>query len=448
MKTILFTCIGTSDPVRGYRDGPLLHILRHYRPEKVCVFLSKEAEELNRRGSRLEEVWGFVREHWAGYAPEVQTIRSEIEDPSDQDAVYEPIESAVRAFRRDNPDATLLLNLSSGTPQMKLVLELLSCEALLHARAVQVKSPEQKSGTTERTNTKDYDTPLELEYNEDENGAEARWVEPGLFALRQQQQRQQLLTLLQRRDYAALRTMGAVLPELLRKLTEHLYYRDRLQDAEAKRYAYMLKLDKLPFELYPEKKAAEESDYHAVSEAYLSMKNLLCREQYSLFVIRLNPLVLRLQLRALMLYLPNRGLHFDELFSQWNGEERFEALTVQQNHPEFYQELAQKMGLYPDARTASLLLCNAILALLPRVPADMLTLFRRCEKLNQTLRNDLAHQLQDTTIEELCNRLGGTPDKLVDELGGALAVLYPQCDRSLFRIYDRCDDYFRNTINE
>lgn len=32
---ILFTCMGTSDPVRGYRDGPMLHILRWYRPERV-----------------------------------------------------------------------------------------------------------------------------------------------------------------------------------------------------------------------------------------------------------------------------------------------------------------------------------------------------------------------------------------------------------------------------
>ena len=43
---ILFTCMGTSDPVRGYRDGPMLHILRWYRPEKVWVFLTEEAAEL------------------------------------------------------------------------------------------------------------------------------------------------------------------------------------------------------------------------------------------------------------------------------------------------------------------------------------------------------------------------------------------------------------------
>lgn len=47
MMRLLFTCMGTSDPVRGYHDGPMLHIIRHYRPELICVFLSGEAAALD-----------------------------------------------------------------------------------------------------------------------------------------------------------------------------------------------------------------------------------------------------------------------------------------------------------------------------------------------------------------------------------------------------------------
>lgn len=42
MPDILFTCAGTTDPVRGGHDGGILHVVRHYRPEKVYLFLSKE----------------------------------------------------------------------------------------------------------------------------------------------------------------------------------------------------------------------------------------------------------------------------------------------------------------------------------------------------------------------------------------------------------------------
>ena len=42
---ILFTPAGDTDPVRGYRDGAILHILRHYEVDKVILFLTKEMEE-------------------------------------------------------------------------------------------------------------------------------------------------------------------------------------------------------------------------------------------------------------------------------------------------------------------------------------------------------------------------------------------------------------------
>lgn len=41
MDDILFTCAGTSDPVRGNRDGGILHIMRYYHPKRVYLFLSQ-----------------------------------------------------------------------------------------------------------------------------------------------------------------------------------------------------------------------------------------------------------------------------------------------------------------------------------------------------------------------------------------------------------------------
>lgn len=40
-KKILISAVGTTDPVRGYRDGPMLHIMRNYKPDKVLLFLDK-----------------------------------------------------------------------------------------------------------------------------------------------------------------------------------------------------------------------------------------------------------------------------------------------------------------------------------------------------------------------------------------------------------------------
>lgn len=122
MMRLLFTCMGTSDPVRGYHDGPMLHIIRHYRPEVICVFLSGEAAALDGCGARLDTVLSHVQNNWGGYAPELRVVRTQIEDPSDMDAVGAPITEAVAALTAEFPDGEVLLNLSSGTPQMKLRL--------------------------------------------------------------------------------------------------------------------------------------------------------------------------------------------------------------------------------------------------------------------------------------------------------------------------------------
>ena len=42
MASILYSCFGTTDPVRGMRDGGLMHILRFYRPETVYLFLTPD----------------------------------------------------------------------------------------------------------------------------------------------------------------------------------------------------------------------------------------------------------------------------------------------------------------------------------------------------------------------------------------------------------------------
>lgn len=66
------------------------------------------------------------------------------------------------------PDGELLLNLSSGTPQMKIVLSFLAADVRINARGIQVKNFECASGTTERTNAADYSVEDELECSEDE----------------------------------------------------------------------------------------------------------------------------------------------------------------------------------------------------------------------------------------------------------------------------------------
>ena len=51
-QRVLFSCVGSTDPVRGFRDGGLMHIMRHYRPQIVCLFLSAEMEKKENEDGR------------------------------------------------------------------------------------------------------------------------------------------------------------------------------------------------------------------------------------------------------------------------------------------------------------------------------------------------------------------------------------------------------------
>lgn len=95
-------------------------------------------------------------------------MRTQIDDPSDMDAVGAPITEAVAALTAEFPDGEVLLNLSSGTPQMKIALAFLAADLRRSMRGIQVKNFERASGTTERTNAPDYSVADELECNEDE----------------------------------------------------------------------------------------------------------------------------------------------------------------------------------------------------------------------------------------------------------------------------------------
>ena len=124
MKRVLFSGAGTTDPVRGNHDGALMHIIRHYRPDLVHLFLTKEMRGLEEKDRRFHKMQEYVRENWGGYSFEMKIENADIDDPSDIDGLYEILTGSIRDFAADHPDAELLFNISSGTPQMKIILSI------------------------------------------------------------------------------------------------------------------------------------------------------------------------------------------------------------------------------------------------------------------------------------------------------------------------------------
>lgn len=444
---ILISCCGTSDPVRGLRDGPLLHIMRHYRPSVVCLVMTPEMSELEQTDGRFQKMLQFVEAHWDGYRPTYLPFHIQITDASDLDELERPLEDAVQTTQDNYPDAKLLVNLTSGTPQMQIILAQIALDPRYNAIGIQVKNPEKKAGTSQRTNDKDYDIETELELNEDEDPtAGIRCREPKLFYIQKSKQKEQIRVLLEQRDYTAISCMKGSLPAPLMTLVRHLNARSHLQNEEARRLA---RLFKLPFPLYPIKKVSDlpHSDYSEAVEYFLVMKNMQHARRYTDFVLRLNPFVLRLQCAALNRYLPYPLR--DILDSRGGRRQILSVSKLEQKDPALRTHLdtrLRKGGRSPvEDRDLSIFLCNYMLEALNDVPQAVKDVCFACGKLSST-RNQAAHELTSITDTEIRAECGLTSAQIVQKVEQIFPFLYPECHKDIFDVYQKCNDYILDHI--
>jgi CRISPR type III-A/MTUBE-associated protein Csm6 len=157
--TVFFSLIGKSDPTRGNYDGPFLHILRHYRPKKAYIFLTKEIYEYHKKDNRFVVLGNRV-------CPECQIMvldYSHFDKPFDFILADKYIREAYQKVCNENPDSNILINITSSTTQMTSALYLLAAtETERCLTLIQVLTPEKAGNITKPVGI-DYD--IEYEWN-------------------------------------------------------------------------------------------------------------------------------------------------------------------------------------------------------------------------------------------------------------------------------------------
>lgn len=454
MDDILFTCAGTSDPVRGNRDGGILHIMRYYHPKRVYLFLSQQIADLEAQDHRFEKTFQHMQEYCAAhgvvYQPELIIHNSGLDDVSKIDLVEEPLLEYFTSAAVENPNCRILLNLSSGTPQMKTLMQFLSVDSPYHVLGVQVDGPQKKKGEKDppRTDDRMYNVDYELETNYDdepdclpEGERRNRTSEPEMFAIKHQRHRHQLLKLLERQDYDAMLDMSQNLPKQLQTLLQHLNARNNLQSEEA--YKLSKELTDLGFPLYPAMKS--DSRYRDLSEYYLLLRNLQLTGRYSEFVLRLNPFLTELLFALLS--------HTEFAPYLKRGSNRIfvtvDALSTEK--PALMKKLQAEMGKPYISENFSVLLGVSMVLVVNMLSNEQQNFLRACNALNTTQRNPTAHQLhavlEDDIKHDCCYVEQYDSAEILQKLGELLVLAYPDvCDKSLFTIYDRCNKYIRDCL--
>lgn len=230
MKKILFSPIGTTDPIRDCNDGACLHIIRHYHPDKVVLFFTKEMEERE----AANHCYTLAIKHIAPDC-EITCINSGIKDAHIYDRFIEIIPREINNLKSDENE--IILNLSSGTPQIKTMMAIMAVQEDL--RAVQVASPQKASNSNSHPVQYGDDVEAMIENNlDDEPNAENRCTEPPIQVIRYFGERQQILSLVKSYEYNAaymLAKHSAHMPDEAKKLLKFLALRSQLRLAEAKK---------------------------------------------------------------------------------------------------------------------------------------------------------------------------------------------------------------------
>ena len=180
------------------------------------------------------------------------------------------------------------------------------------------------------------------------------------------------------------------------------------------------------------------------------------RRQYEELILRLNPLIVRLELALMKKALASRRVRLENVIERpYSNRPRFYSDMLKKELPMVYAKVCGSFGTsaLKDDSDVSLILCMNILKGIREVFGDCgvltdgaMELIGACHTLNDSFRNKLAHQLSAVTEEQICAACGMEPTQLLNRVGELIAALYPECDPKLFRIYKQCGDYIKERL--
>lgn len=277
-KRILVGTIAFSDPIRGEKDGPMLHIVRHYQPEKVYLICTKEMFEKETTWHMNEQAIQMLQSDC-----KVEIIATKIEDPHSFDTTSKPILKICEQIKEQNPHRQILLNISSGTQQMNTVFGFLAMADPDTYLPIQVIS--RKNQNTATFNPEKDDLEEWFETNIDnEPGMENRCIEPKFLNFRKPVTQFQIESLIENYDYSAAYMLykmnQRLFVEEVGTMLMHAKKRLNLEYKEADKLARQLRIKE---ELYPVKRM----DISELIEFYLSMNIKQKRGELSDMTLRL-----------------------------------------------------------------------------------------------------------------------------------------------------------------
>ena len=157
--TILISAVGNTDPISKNRDSALMHIVRKYKPERIVLLYS---EEMLVKKTLIERALFSFKDYKPDVKIHEQILRND--EVYLYDKMYEVIGKIIKEYSKLGEE--LILNLSSGTPQIKSALFAINRIDDYNTQAIQVTTPSNSSNNPQKILSKEEEDNL-FKNNED-----------------------------------------------------------------------------------------------------------------------------------------------------------------------------------------------------------------------------------------------------------------------------------------
>ena len=446
MKRILFSPLGDTDPIRDCHDGACLHILRHYQPERVVLFYTKDMENKERRDHRYTRAIHKLSPNCA-----IEEIFSGIVAAYLYEEFSKILPEAVQSVRDRYPEHEILINLSSGTPQMKTVLAMLAADTE-RCRGIQVPSHSGKSNRKNKPASDDVDVDILLEVNvDDEEGAKNRCEEPPLSVFRYHAEKNRIISLIHAYEYNAALTLArssSLVPADAKQLLKHAAARTDLLPDKAR---------KILAEYNGQKLFLFTGEEELLIEYFLIMQIDQENDHLSNFMLRISPFLDKFLLDYVQKNVrggrqnPQNILNLSRYVKRKGGY-ILERERIKQAAHKLLKRLDREYGDYKDSDLSFTLLiyyCDYMqeegLTKDTKLHDDMMAELGKLGDI-RILRNNVAHQITNVTRESFQKVTQMTPPALMAIFTQMLTLVYGGKVKEALTTYSRINSWLEDAL--
>ncbi|MDU2293203.1 MAG: type III-A CRISPR-associated CARF protein Csm6 [Peptococcus niger] len=382
MAKILFSCVGNTDPMNqnNFHDGPLLHIIRYYQPEKVYLYMSEEMQQHHIAENRYEP---YIKDlaRRLDYDIDINYINSEIKEVYKFDVLLKEFNVIIEQMHQDNPEMDILFNASSGTPAMKSAITVLSSFLKYPSTVIQVLSPEVGTHDTP-ANGLDWETLWEL--NVDNDKSENRCEEVTGINLNYEIQKNAIEILIRQYDYAAAYALAVSVKELMDKKALELI----LAQKHRKNLDWMA-VDKT-LNLATKKELITLPKNQLTFEYFLKWKSDFDIGDYRSFIVGLTPLFTTLMQEIITKFYPEQKYWHPEMV---RGKQRF--------IPDVQAAIDQVLAFSSQKRNITNKDLSEVVGALEAIPDTVKDRVKTIRRVEESIRNKYAHQVRAISKNEL-----------------------------------------------